>query len=278
MNVRDAYTSIVRVLRLGAGGLQLCTVLLLLVAPAPAHAVTRKFCAIWSVDYLDGSTGDHLTDGTVIARGAKFRIHDNNTSSNTDVLADEGGADAGCVTADGLDGTHTYDIKLFAFATIGTNTVKITDATTHNVAIATLESGYDPDSGSPGTYYPGVSAYSNVMGAMSWALYDGTGWVDNEVLEVHVGAAANWFYRTGPTGPYIDIRDDDYKFLIVHELGHWVFSASGGFPNVQSDDSAAIDNCAEGYTNADHWMNSKEYQSIAAWEGVADLLRRVGDQ
>jgi hypothetical protein len=254
----------------------LLSLVLVVMLPRPAWATTvyRDFCEVYSIDYIDGPVGDNLTGSTQAAHGVKFRFEGNTSGMAFSVISTGSGADAGCVFV-GLDDAETWTVKVWRYAEIDGNTLKITNAS-HAIGVQTIATAYSPVAGADLVHTSGVSDIVNIMAAATYALKTTAGSLTGQVFEMHAlecPSGGTCFY--GDDAVWIHPDDGDEKFVILHELGHAIFDAANGWIyGGYGDDGADMDDCGDAgdaYTELSTGINSKEYQSMAAIEGLGDF-------
>ena len=255
--------------------------------PTLAHAGFVDFCVQYNVYYTDASTSvgdDHFTsNGAKKARGARLVIIDTTASTTKfDGNLEENGTDAGCAMDVMVVNSHNHTVKLFAEATLDTNTVEVLDDD-------------DPVSGEQYTYTwtPSLVGLSekklttsaaeqwNIMAAAGFALDRHDGGLSSETFTFYTeacpggGVACVREETPGVFVGYLCLEADcsvapaKAKYAITHQQGHLVMiAANGGSREVASSSAAAVGGCTGG---TGHNVNHSEYQSRAATEGTADI-------
>ncbi|MCK6526054.1 hypothetical protein L6R50_00320 [Myxococcota bacterium] len=268
-----------------------------------SHAATRdlRLCFELNLDFEDGDAwvGDDYLNapGTYPAIGVHVKVESNQTPDVPfdDKLNSVTPPYHGCTPVLTLDDDQTYLISFWSYAWVNLNNVYVYNNPNHNQVFYTnLWQYFDPDDYAAGsTVYATtpVRRHWNILGAAIWALYRSNAGLAGETYKFFDEA-----YQDGGTcfcegAVYLTEFSTGRKYLITHEMGHAVqryANPEGG--NVKDYDSRPI-NCfndrvdeVDGDSVIDHdsWfgesdqgsheMNSREYQSAAAVEGLAHFF------
>jgi hypothetical protein len=249
--------------------------------PAQAALVTTTYCFQQATAFTDSGVGD-LLDGTFTrARGHHVQfVRESDDVTVADVFLDDSDGSGGCVTLDGttgkprLDDTEEYTIKLPRDAVVSGNTIQVFTATggTHTVIkktdfMPTANHTYSYDNGD---FWVRLAASDSghVMAAAQWALQRRPAGMSGETFTFRTGAC------NGGSGSCFDessevmwLADPDFKFLTAKLMGLAISNFVNGHVDPERDDEADLDGCVTGGTANGVLMNSKEYQSEAAYQG-----------
>ena len=254
--------------RMGEGGGMMLGVLLGLVGLAPtAEAADVRFCAWVTTDFIDNAAGDHWTTAGADkpGRGFKLRVY-NTTTATTEWFdwAEESGTYAGCTDELSLSIFNNYAVFVSSQAKIGNVTVEAyDDRVTPDLATATLVAAYSPPAAGErfdAAPLPGdTESLWNYLVLTTMALEREDGGLGTDTLEIYKDATTMHPVYRG----YLHAPDGyQRKFILAHELGHYVsLSLSGG---VDRDQTAPKQGC-----NGGAGIIRKEYQSHAAAEAIA---------
>lgn len=244
----------------------------LLMTSQPAWAlITARYCVGYqNLSYADGSTGDLLTGSSTPAYGVVLRVIWNDNTVQDLGLA-WNGSTPGCADLLFDNSNAPFEVKILRRAVIAGNTLEVVNAS-GALLTTTWLTNHTPTNN--GLYYTniGYTDSINVLAAASYAMQRRDGGISGEtfrfVLDSCPGQATSCF---DPATDEIYIHDShvDRKFIITHEFGHALSSAANGWNSSDVDYDANVGPCTSAYTNSSHRMNSKEFQSAAAVEGIA---------
>ena len=263
--------------------------LLLLIAavllPADAAAATYAVCAKYAVSFDDARSevgDDHIvSNGDLPARGAWMEVIHGTSTVVASGYANESGGDIGCLS--GVEGTtgYTYTVKLYSTAVIDENTVDIRNTDTAELNYSASWT-WGPGAGSKVTFTTDVKDWWNIAAAAGWAASRLDGGMTAKTWR--------WYTQECPTGSQSCIAYDSgaslwegyvclsthgacstdpalRKYLLAHQMGHLSSMHANGGLIAARDLTLAADGSCDG--GAGHKINSKEYQSSAAYEGIA---------
>lgn len=250
-----------------------------LAVPQQAAAYWVDFCADYRVAYADGDSGvgdDYFTNNNnKPARGARIRVTEN--SSGTDVFNDYTPYEdpgTGCTGDLWLVGSESYTVKILADASVRNNTIEVRGPGGGYWA-STWASSFTPTATETIDITTGLHDAWNIAAAAGWAMKRRTGGVSGETFTFFNQACPGGTGNCNSGGDIYVITTDS-KYVIVHEMGHRL----ARFANNDNADTfsylASPDAC---HTNnpggTGHEINSKEYQSAAAMEGIASYYAAV---
>ena len=247
----------------------------LLALSALAEPVEVRLCAMVDVRYADARAGDRWTEPSADQPGRGFRFEVRQTGGaqvfpveGGEPWADILGTHAGCTPPLSLDTQATYDVRVSSEAQIRSNRIRSVFTPT-GAELATLEvTGWSPlQSGSVRiAHLSGDDPRWNHLAAIAYALtLEDMGIEDKHMMVLNApGACCSANRRV------VRIGSTDRKFIVTHELGHWIAgnSGTGRGPGRKSPD-APLDGC--GTDRAPKSQLTKEYQSQAAVEAIADF-------
>ncbi|MFN0244847.1 MAG: hypothetical protein ACKVWV_18335 [Planctomycetota bacterium] len=258
-------------------------------APQRKDGGAWEFCLRWVYQSIDSGFGeDHYTSGTLMkARGMRVVIDHANWEHPREFFASE---DNGCFSFVAPENTG-FTLRVYAHARLGQNdnlTVKA-----FPTKFAAQSAPDDPPSwviaANPGgmprrVYYQNeASEESNLMAFGSFMLH----WIDSQTSPGLPGPANMYLLSDNPNcsgggscqylTTYVQIEPGrtDRKFLVGHEVGHWMHRTwtddDMGFWDTSWDaDSGDVD-CAFAGVGL-HAMRSKEYAAGGFIEGFAHYL------
>lgn len=275
---------------------------------AVAHAFTTNFELSHTVDLVDADSvgDDYFTDGdgTYLARWAYAEIR---LASNGTVIDSGYTDDDGMITFTGLSTGVNYRVRLYAEHNVYSAGKKFRvvddsgDTFWDNSALLSWTTAPNPG------WYTAVAydaadtdnEWVNVAAVGSWTIRrrpdtwptyaemnDGTTdwWHQVALKSACATPTANWDPVALEVCIDIDVGGWQYKHIIAHELGHdlshWVSAVFNGYTGALADlysmsvdyDAADGGVCPEGDS---HSWTSKEYQSAALIEGIADYVSVV---
>jgi hypothetical protein len=261
----------------------------LLLAAPPAHAipVTSTYCFQYQRlnDYSDHMVGQgsNFTTNTWDARGLRVvfdaaspEVRDADVRTETNDSAGNGNGLPGCVTVT-LENTTTYTVRLYLDAVRGGNTVRLMVPSA--VRSYDVKTSHVPVNGQ--TYGPGGGwsallddPESRVHAAANFAIGRWTLGVTNKIVDIDLDNTV-----CGPTSSCMEQStgrihisttfgyDDTYnQFVVAHEVGHAMWRHRAGGVVWNKDSNAVAGSCGP---DPDHAFNTKEYQSVAIFEGLA---------
>lgn len=245
-----------------------------------------EFCLRWRYQSIDSGFGeDHYTSGDLMkARGMRVRIEHPNWFAPKEFFASQ---DNGCIQFHAEENSG-FIVTVYAEARLGQN---------DNITIRAFDEEIDalqhPDEppywmfvANPGgaprrVYYQNEwSEESNLMAFGSFVFH----WVDHKTNPGLPGPAHLYLLSDNPDcegscqpGNFAQIQPGrtDRKFLVGHEVGHWIHRQwthdDMGYDNNSWSANSSDDDCAfVGVGN--HAMRSKEYAVGAFIEGFAHYI------
>jgi len=242
----------------------------LMVEAADAASVIQTICVDEDTDYTDASAGNQFTGTSNDAYGIHLKISDLTASTSAWVWAL---TSTGCYTGV-ADDSHSYKIEAATTAQIVdtyTNTIYVQDKD-GNTLVTTLVNNFTPHNGT-NNYSIGPSSYVDILAATSFALKSHTGIISGQ----------SFYFRYDSDGTHGNdyradlgfgwIKEADLKFVDAHEFGHQIFDAANGWDGNNKNYTADLDDCSGAYSAVQdkHQMNSKEFSSTGAIEGVASF-------
>lgn len=258
-------------------------------APQRRDGGAWEFCMRWVYQSIDSGFGeDHYTSGTLMkARGMRVVIDHPNWAHPREFFASE---DNGCFSFVAPENTG-FILTVYAHARLGQNdnlTVKA-----FPTKAAAISAPNDPPqwviAANPGglprrVYYQNeASEESNLMAFGSFMLH----WIDSQTSPGLPGPSNMYLLSDNPdcTGggscqayeQYVEIEPGrtDRKFLVGHEVGHWMNRAwtndDMGYFNTSWDANSGDADCAFAGVGS-HAMRSKEYAAGGFIEGFAHYL------
>jgi hypothetical protein len=239
---------------------------LVLALAAQAEDRVARYCVDYTVDFTDGPTGDLLTDESLEAIGVVLRF--TSASGSVDHALDR----YGCrdITLSDAHGPYTVDVLRRAHA--GGNVVEVVSDKGGLLASPWLTEHVPV----PRALYSVTLTDTesiNILAAASFALQRHNLGITGETFRFMLGDCPD---REGTScerwpewGLYIQPDHAHFKFVIVHELAHALTDAANGGAEDRNDEMADVDACTPAYSAVGHRMNSKEFQSNAAVEGIA---------
>lgn len=261
--------------------------LLSLVVAPKAYATTYSvnFCARYSVEFEDSDSSygdDYLTSNAdLTARGVELRVKD--LVTNADVyfdFTDWTGGSAGCTGSLSLDSTRTYRVSIRSRASVNGNTIIVLDDdTSSSVYSYVAYSAYAPSSSSTVYMSTSVQPQWNIAAAAGHAMYRRNAGLSGKTLTLYTQQCPTSGGSCLSGGAvYIESASENpgsaAKYVIVHEMGHLVAWLKNGNSSASQSYGAPMANCYTDNTRS-HEMNSKEYVSAAANEGIAHYYAAV---
>lgn len=251
----------------------LLVALLWLASPAEAATFSVRFCSWVATDYGDNAAGDVWTTAGLYAPGSGFAMRVENDTLDTvlwEGWATESGTYAGCSPELQLDdggGSYDYDVKVTSKALIGSITVKsYDDQTTADTLTALVLNNFTPTATQRYdlTPLPGdTESRWNFLALVAKGLLTEDGGISSVTLELYKDGTSP-VYIHGTTGKLVLPDGYDRKFIVLHELGHFVtFGLSG---SISASGNASLNDC-----DGNAGIVQKEYQSFAAKEGIASF-------
>lgn len=248
---------------------------------ASATNYNVRFCIEYSVDYTDASTStgdDYFTDNAdKTAYGARLRVTRN--SDSYDIYydySDDSGVYAGCTTSLSLSSTESYSVKIYSEAIVQGNTLRVwNNDTAQSRYVYTLDSAYVPSASI--TEYLDTSLHDawNISAAVGFAMYRRNGYMTGDTYTFYnqaCGSGSCFDDTATPVAVYLD--GGSRKYVIVHEMGHFLAYRANGNNGALSSYSSPCGICCNGdYTS--HAFDEKEYQSAASNEGIAHYYAAV---
>lgn len=258
-------------------------------AEAATHYV--RFCFQWDINYTDNGTGydDYFTTDTPqIARGAYWQITEIGVSSHTG-YADDSGAYAGCTPLQAVDSSAHYNVIVFSKAKVNGNNIvdeRDNDASTVPYGDLLWNAWSPPSSGTFTKETVTSGGWVNIIAAASYTIYRHNGGMTGQTYTVYnkgqdLGTPGCNTAATGGATQhcegkvYIGPGDTaNHKYIISHETGHAMAYRANGELNFSGNAFAAQTlDCKWGDDTANtHAMVSVEYQSLAAYEGLAHFV------
>jgi hypothetical protein len=233
---------------------------------ARAENLTARYCVDYDLDFTDGPTGDLLTGDTMDAIGVVLRF--TWTTGSVDYALGSNGCKD--ITVASTMGPSTVDILRRAHA--GGNLVEVASDMGGLLASPWLEDHTPVPSALYSITLDNTESI-NILAAASFALQRHNVGITGETFRFVLGDCPD---REGTScerwpewGLYIHEEHAYFKFVIVHELAHALSDAANGGVEDRNDEMASVGACTPAYTVEGHRMNSKEFQSNAAVEGLA---------
>lgn len=246
----------------------------LLALTALADPIEVRLCAMVDVEYADARAGDRWTDPSADRPGLGFRFEVRERgggrvfpSADQEPFAEIEGPHAGCTPPLQLDTDKTYDAKVISEAKVRSNRIRSILTPAGNEVAEAAITGWSPKkNGSVRTArLPGEDPRWNHLAAVTYALVlQDVGIRDGKMMLLNAPGACCSANRR-----MVRIGDTDRKFVVTHELGHWVAANSKAGSGGQKSPDAPLDNC--GTSRAPKSQLTKEYQSQAAVEAIADF-------
>ncbi|MCK6528206.1 hypothetical protein L6R50_11830 [Myxococcota bacterium] len=271
------------------------------IRPSLAASRTLEMCFELNLDFVDGDwtwlSDDYLDwPGPYPAIGVHVRIESNETPG---VLfngkLEEPGlfSREGCTPLLSFDDDETYLISIWSYAAVNGNSVYVyNNPTLDQVFYTNLWTAFDP------TAYPHLSTVTgttvvrrhwNILGAAIWALHRNNAGMTGKAYKFYDEANPECAGSCVSGGEaYIKASQTDRKYVISHEMGHLVQYFATSYKSAAKDYDSRMVNCfsdrwdeQDGDSIIDHpsWlsegdhgsheMNTREYQSAAATEGMA---------
>ncbi len=247
----------------------------------PAAAASVVFCANYQVDYADALADlhdDYFTDNNdKKARGVRIRYIRNSDGAWGEEWATEG-INGNCTKTLNLSPWESHQIRIYSEAYVDSiNKIKVVSNATGSFWYSVVLAAYTPPlSGETKTITTSATHEAwNIAAAAGWASHIHNGGVTGETFLFRSGASGNSFQLDGSGNPYISIQSDRYKFIIVHEMGHWMTYAANGHTSgtIGGNSGASGDGlCPGGLSNV---FNSKEYQKTSVMDGYASFYAAV---
>jgi len=254
---------------------------------AQAQTVNRQICGWYAIDFEDVSTiNTHLDDDYYLAntdrpaRGAKLQIWDHSVGNPSwqSYWLSWGDLATACVTLT-VNPTHDYALRFVSDAFVNGNTIKVRQTINGNsmMAVASGPTHWDPDSGDV-DIHSSVRDMWNVAAASGHAMYRRDGGVDGEVYLVDVRTTGGpSIYIDGalaetlgvPIGTSLSSSHVNFKYVIAHELGHWVQDAVNNFAGTLRDPATISGDPSCDDALDDGQLIVKNHSSAAAIEGIA---------
>lgn len=249
--------------------------------PAEAVAVQRRICLTVDIALTLPDRGDRWTDDTVDKPARGFEVTVDTAGALPvqvyDVYTDGGGAHVGCTPVLTLQSGAVYSATATSEAEISGNHVSSLDGV--YPATALLYSTFVPSTTvGPIDMYPAplpgnTDERWNALAIVTYGLYLYDGGVTGADLDIRLGDDAHYDGSVN----VLYLLDSRRKFLVAHELGHFVTEQIAGDVGLVEDYSAPGDGCAGAVnfkgdgTVPSHSFLTKEYQSSAAVEGMANF-------
>jgi hypothetical protein len=239
--------------------------------------ITRRLCIRLSSTYEDAGVGEQFwtNDGPTFRtlRGADIDVtHEGTTFSGT--LGDGiDGSHEGCleISGRGIETGDVLTIKLWSTGHVNGHDLRVQTEATGNRTFNTVNVTYTEQTDAWFDITPGpVSGERfNLFMAASYALFRHGGLADGSLTVNHEATGGT---RANSTTVWVEDPDDDEKFVIAHEVGHYVARNS----NANFGNQAACNDFRTGAGQAcdatGHSTTSKELQACAATEGYADFF------
>jgi hypothetical protein len=244
------------------------------------------FCLKYKVDVVDYGIGeDHhqhgdlwvfypgylIASGLWTAHGARYRVYDPATDAWSEGFAD---VETGCFS---LESTATtgFVIQVFAETQLAGNN-RIHGYESHEAWEVDAPAPYWEIAADPGAssgthvYFTPPSSLSSLMGVAAWTLSDEE---LRLVADVCFGDLEEYGSCASGSSIWVQPSNDDRKFLVSHEVGHFVERQWGAFS--PGGASYVYDNphpaCAFDDVGL-HAMRSREEATLSFREGMAHFL------
>jgi hypothetical protein len=257
-------------------------ILLALLAPV-AHAASVTFCFVYNVD-LDDAEGvgdDYINDNAVNypARGTWARVKETVSGAGkfTGYTNDGSTATPGCTPALTLTHGTTYTITVRSENRVRGNYVYLyDDDTSPSAYLFSPSTTYNPPSaGETKTYIIPTQDWWSNEAVAAWAFWQNDTGARNPITMYMSGCGLLIDGTCCDAADKVFIGNQATKAILAHNLGHCVWTASGG-PNLAVDypsDLTVLEEapCDIDYSTHDyaHYMLSKEFQASNIWEGWA---------
>jgi hypothetical protein len=260
--------------------------LMLVESSASAQVVPVTFCAKYKVNFGDANPAigddEFVTNANKKARGVRVQVIGGPTTLN--YYTADTGSNAGCTPGMALDSAQTYDVRIYSEAEVSGVHLRV-ESDSGSLFYSLALDNWSP---SPGTFaLPTAGTHDswNILSATGWALSRrpaGIGY-NNNSLTFHLDDCPQTTSEPG-ADVQCSVGEDlyflgngpDYKYLVVHELGHSVASIVNGGSLYQPIYSNDPDLCWSNTTDAEFWgLNSKEWSAVAATEGIATFYAAV---
>lgn len=259
----------------------------------PVYAATYNvtFCFNYDAQFGDASSAvgdDFFTSNAVRrARGIYYEVYD--VTPRT--LLYHGytpwdGASTGCTDPFPLDSGKWYDAVGTSIASVNGNYLKVYDDDSTPSLYGFGVYGYMPTaSGTVTATAPAAAPGWNIASAAAQAMYRRNVGLSGETVVFYTQmcpSATNgscnqngevYIQNTNVSGSGPNFSQ---KYLIVHEMGHAVATLKNGGNNASTTSTAPLEGCGNSIeTDLGHRMVTKEYQSTAANEGIANYYAAV---
>lgn len=254
-----------------ATGLSLVLSLVGLSVGGAAQAATYnvKVCAELTTDYSTiGGNDDFYTDNSAKpARGVLMTVVSNTGTVAWSGHTTEEGADAGCTSTLSLSSSKSYSVKILAEADIYGNMVEVYDDSTTPAMWASSTQVFTPTASTTKTFSWGPHQAWNILSAAGFALQRRDAGLSGETFTFYTEACAGGGNCYSESSDALFIASDTNKYVIAHEMGHKIASASNGGAGAAFNYTATSTDCP--WTSSGHSITSEEYQSAAVNEGIA---------
>ncbi len=232
-------------------------------APTPRAKVNKRFCFKVVTDYDDVGIGeDQYPDAGPTARVARGMLWTSGSLSGNTGDGITGTNPEGCSQPISVTPGQSYSFRLYTSGTSNRHAIRVQDFTSgarasHLVAVTASASTTQWVTISP------ADARFNVYMVVAFSTFQHAGLGAGDVT---VHASADDSHANG-TDVWIQTGDEDEKFVIAHEVGHFTHRDSAG--GVASDCSHQSTQCP---SSGSHRITSKEFVSCAFSEGFADFF------
>lgn len=250
--------------------------------PGLAHAHTWTFCMKWVVTSVDSDVGEdyHVNTTLMNAHGAKVSVDHVNWAVPIETFADE---DTGCFTFTASENTG-FRVEMSAESRIGG---------TDNITIKAYNSALNRDFDNVQSWVifadPGGSGRTITLQNSASVLSNLIAWPTHVIRTIDQDTSPRLSgshilhvtHEPCVVGGSCQVTDDVQietgtdaylkKFLIGHEVGHWLQWSWGAQEDVHYSYSATTPACA--YSGVgDHALRSEEWSSGAMSEGFVHYL------
>ncbi|NLH49205.1 MAG: hypothetical protein GX444_11460 [Myxococcales bacterium] len=238
------------------------------------------FCFKYEIDYDDAQGGDYWTDDyDKPARGIYVKITRN--SDGATMFQDWTDSDDGCAPTLVLSTNRHYTITAYLMAKLSNdNSIFVKSDEIASVYSKVLSTDFTPNPNHSGPYnycYPdGTENGQNAVylaAAAGFGLHRKPGGVSDEMLNIINHACPTGDYSCLSGGfVYISSGSRDNKYVILHEIGHWIGYERNGEERWEHDYDLYDDLlCPAIDDSAGHDLLSMEEQRAAINEGWAQF-------